>query len=164
MTRYNFGDCLLEFEIPSQFDHSPAIVGIALNSAVPIRNVVPLLKWAETAALNGIKAEIRTSIRRAWPKRRVIKSIYHFSLQAETKPFSNWEVLSNRDVVVSIMGPIQPYSLPNGTGGSILIDNAGLAPPPVGVARYFGLGTLHSSFLECDRYRRRFELRRCNSG
>ena len=65
-------------------------------------------------ALNGVKAKIHASIRRPRSEGRVIEGIQHFSLQAETEPLSDREVLRDRDVVVSVMRTVKPYSLAEG--------------------------------------------------
>src|SRR5271157_3475189 len=97
-----------ELDIPSQFDYTCPVEGAGVDP--------------KSRALNGIKAVIRTSIGRRCPEGRVIKGIQHLSLQAETKPLSDREVLSDGDVIVSVMGPVKPYSLAEGTRCDIGID------------------------------------------
>jgi hypothetical protein len=62
-------------------------------------------------ALNGVPAKIRAAVGRTGSEGRMIKGIEHLCLQTEPKPFSDWKMLRDGDVVVGVMGPVDPHPL-----------------------------------------------------
>src|SRR5271157_35997 len=97
-----------ELDIPSQFDYTCPVEGAVADP--------------ESTALDGVKAEVGSSIGCPWAKRWVIEGIQHFSLQAEAPPLRDWEVFSDRNVIVGVMWPMEPDTLPYDAGGRIRRD------------------------------------------
>ena len=98
----------LELDVPSQFDRPrSSIRRVRIDVKRPSDD-------PKSPALYGVKAKINGSICRARREGRVIEGVQHFSLQVETEPLSDGEVLRDRDVVESVMRTVKPYSLAEG--------------------------------------------------
>src|SRR5580693_9706923 len=101
-----------KLEVCSQFNYARATIRRILG-------IESIAAKSKPRILKSVVAKVRTSIRRRWPKSWMIEGVQHFSLQCETKPLGDREVLGDRDVVVGVMGSVQPYSLAKGTGRCI---------------------------------------------